>query len=75
MVIQVNDKWKIKFDETEKAYIFYRIMDKSEMAAHLAEANKQLASIQTTIATFDNYISDARVVEPIEELEEEVIPK
>ena len=71
MVIQVNDKWKIKFDEQEKQYIFYRIMDKGEMAAHLAEANKQQTSIQTTIATFQSYIDDERVIELIEE----VIPK
>ena len=70
MVIQVNDKWKIKFDEQEQQYIFYRIMNKSEMADHLAEANKQLTSIQTTIATFQSYIDDTRVVEP-----GEVIPK
>ena len=71
IVIQVNDKWKIKYDSEEKQYIFYRIMDKSEMAAHLAEANKQLTSINTTIATFQSYIDDPKVIEPIQE----VIPK
>ena len=68
MVIQVNDKNKIKFDVDEKQYIFYRIMNKSEMAAHLAEANKQLASMQTTVSTFQSYIDDERVIEPKEEL-------
>ncbi len=67
MVIQVNEKWKIKFDTDEKQYIFYRIMDKSEMADHLTEANKQLTSINTTIATFQSYIDDERVVPTIEE--------
>ena len=68
MVIQVNEKWKIKFDVDEKAYIFYRIMDKSEMAAHLVEANKQQTSIQTTIDTFQSYIDDDRVVDPEKEV-------
>ena len=73
MVIQVNDKWKIKYDDEEKNYIFYRIMNKSEMAAHLQEANKQQASIVTTINTFQTYIDDERVVEENEEPEE--VPK
>ena len=67
MVIQVNEKWKIKYDTDEKQYIFYRIMNKSEMVAHLAEANKQQVSIQTTINTFQSYIDDERVIESKEE--------
>ena len=66
MVLQVNEKWKIKFDDIEKQYIFYRIMEKSELVAHLAEAEKQLHSIETTINTFQSYIDDPRV--PKEEL-------
>ena len=69
MVIQVNEKNKIKYDIDEKQYIVYRIMDKGEIAAHLAEANKQLSSVQTVVATFQSYIYDTRLVEPIEEVE------
>jgi hypothetical protein len=68
IVIQTNDKWKIKFDVDEKQYIFYRIMNKSEMAAHLVEAHKQEQSIQLTINTFQSYINDERVIEPKKEV-------
>ena len=66
MVIQTNDKYKIKYDADEKQYIFFRVIDKSELAAHLAEANKQLASIHTAINLFQGYIDDERVIEPKE---------
>ncbi len=66
MVLQTNDKYKIKYDSEEKQYIFYRVIGKSELAAHLAEANKQLAGVQTAISTFQTYIDDERVVEPKE---------
>lgn len=67
MVLQTNDKYKIKYDTDEKQYIFYRVISKSELTAHLAEANKQLTSVQTAISTFQTYIDDERVVEPKEE--------
>ena len=73
MVIQTGEKWHIKFDEQEKQYIYYRIMTKSEMEAHLAAAHIQENSVQNAIAQFQTYIDDPRVevIEPIEE----VIPK
>ena len=72
MVLQVNDKWKIKFDSEEKSYIYYRRIEKSEMAAHLQEANKQLTNCQTAVNTFQSYIDDERVVEKIEQ--EQALP-
>ena len=68
MVLQVIDKFKIKFDVDEKQYIYYRILTKSELAAHINEANNQLTSIQTAIDLFQGYIDDERVVEPKEEI-------
>lgn len=68
MVLQVNDKWKIKFDADEKQYIYYRIIEKSEMAAHLEEANSKVITDQVVLNTFQSYIDDERVIEPKEEL-------
>ena len=64
MVIQVNDKWKIKYDEQEKQYIYYRILDKSELSAHLNEADANLAVAEAIRATFQAYIDDERILEP-----------
>ena len=65
MVIQTSEKWKIRYDEEEKQYIYYRIMDKSELAAHKAEAEKQVTNVQNAVTTFQSYIDDERVIEPI----------
>ena len=73
MVIQTNEKWKIKFDEQEKQYIYYRVMTKAELSAHKAEAQKQLANVTNAIEQFDSYITDERVVEPVKEIMEEPI--
>ena len=67
MVLQTNEKNKIKFDIDEKQYIYYRILTKSELKAHLAEANKQMASLQNTVTQFQIYIDDERVIEPKED--------
>ena len=69
MVIQVNEKWMIKFDAEIKQYIYFRVMNKSEIAAHLQEAQKQLSSVETAINTFSTYLNDERVINPIEEVE------
>ena len=69
MVIQVNEKWMIKFDPELKQYIYFRVMVKSEIQAHLAEAEKQLSSVETAINTFSNYLNDERVVDIIKEVE------
>ena len=69
MVIQVNEKWMIKFDAEIKQYIYFRVMNKSEIAAHLQEAQKQLSSVETAINTFSTYLNDERVINPIEEEE------
>ena len=69
MVLQGN----IKFDEELKQYIWWRVITKSELEAHLAEAHKQEASIQNAITQFQTYIDDERVVE--QEPEEEIIEK
>ena len=63
MVIQVNEKWMIKFDPELEQYIYFRIMNKSEIQAHLDEAQKQLNSIETAINTFSEYLNDPRVKE------------
>ena len=71
MVLQVNDKHKIKYDADEKQYIYYRIIDKSELAAHLQTAKDIATSDQTVVDTFQAYVDDVRVVE--KEVEGEVI--
>ena len=72
MVIQTNDKWKIRYDEQEKQYIYYRIITKSELVAHRAEAEKQVNNVQNAITLFQTYIDDERVVEKIEQ--EQALP-
>lgn len=69
MVLQIDEKKKVKFDVDEKQYIYYRILSKSEMEAHLASANKELDSITIKRDTFQAYIDDERVIELIAELE------
>ena len=64
MVIQVNDKWKIKYDEQEKQYIYYRILTKSELVAHLQSAKDKATSDQAIVDTFQAYIDDERIIEP-----------
>ncbi len=66
MVLQVNEKDKIKYDDDEKQYIHYRIISKSELEAHLAEAKKQQTSNQSVVNTFQAYVDDERIVEPKE---------
>ena len=73
MTINTGIKWFIKFDEEHKRYIYYRFMDKSELAAHKASALKQQASIENAITQFQSYIDDERVVEP--EIEQPEEPK
>lgn len=73
MVLQTNQKWSIKFDVDELQYIYYRILTKAELAAHKAEAEKNLANVQNAINQFQTYIDDERVVEPEKEEEVEVI--
>lgn len=72
MVLKTDMKWSIKFDLDELQYIYYRILTKAELAAHIAEAEKNLANVQNAITQFQTYIDDERVVEPKED--EEVIP-
>ena len=67
MVLTVDKKHKIKFDEDEKQYIYYRIIDKSEMNAHLQEAYNKVDSNQEIVNTFQSYVDDERIVEPKEE--------
>ena len=69
IVLQVDEKNKIKFDKEEQQYIYYRVIDKSEMAAHLASANNKVVEAQTILNTFQSYIDDERVVEPKEAIE------
>ena len=71
MVLDSTGKYKIVFYEPEKQYILYRILTKSEMAAYLAQAEKNLANEQNAIDQFQSYIDDERVVEP----KEEVLPE
>ena len=68
MVLKVDEKNKIKYDEEEKQYIYYRIIEKSEMAAHLEEANSKVIADQVVLNTFQAYIDDERVIEPKEEI-------
>ncbi len=62
MVIRTDEKYKIKFDEEEEQYIYYRIMNKTELTAHKNEAQRQLASVTNAIEQFQTYIDDERVV-------------
>ena len=66
MVLQTDNKNFIKFDTELKQYIYYRILTKAELHAHLAEALKRKTSIDTAISEFQAYIDDPRVVEPKE---------
>lgn len=66
MVLRVDDKYKIKFDTDEKQYIYYRIIDKSEMQDHLNEANSKVTEDQAVLNTFQSYIDDERVITPKE---------
>lgn len=61
MSLNVNHKWMIKFDEELKQYIYYRVITKAELEAHLANAQQQELAIQTAITTFQSYIDDPRV--------------
>ena len=63
MVLDTTGKYTIVFYEPEKQYIVYRILTKSEIAAHLAQATKNLANEQNAIDQFQEYIDDPRVVE------------
>lgn len=56
-------KWKIRYDETEKNYIVYRIMNKAEMQNHLANADKQLVNLQLVKDNWQTYIDDERIVD------------
>jgi hypothetical protein len=60
MVIDTT-KQKIVYYEPEKQYIVYRILTKSEMRAHLANAQARLANEQNAIDNFQAYIDDERV--------------
>ena len=73
MVIQTNEKWHIKFDAEIKQYIYYRIMTKSELEAHLAEAKTREADVQNAITQFQSYIEDERVEVIAEPIPKEVI--
>ena len=58
-----NDKWKIKFDSELKQYILYRLMDKSEIEAHLNNAQQQIDNLLEVKNNFQSYLDDSRVVE------------
>jgi len=64
----------IKFDEELEMYIVWRILTKSEMQAHLQNAQQRKANEENAIVNFQTYIEDPRTKENKELLiEEEVI--
>lgn len=58
-----DKKHKIKFDEENKAYILYRLLEKSEIQAHLNNAQQQIDNLTLVKENFQSYLDDSRVVE------------